>query len=247
MSIRNIDINHLNSTFLILLVAVFLSPLFTYLIYRFAYRYSGYDFVKKRMKKRKTIALLLIEQGGKILFRKKKGRYPNREEYKGTWVLPGGEVDLDRSILKAIQNNSTEIPPYMYAVAYAETQLGIKVNCPDKYAKYPFSAPYEGGILMGYPPGEIVIYCGEIPEDEDTQDVIRKILNNEVDDIKFFSPEQIKGMPQFFHPFYIKYLDEIVNLRAKIEKEIAERKLSNNTKIEKLKNHIKGGKTHEIF
>ena len=92
---------------------------------------------------------------------------------------------------------------------------------------------------MGYPPGKIVIYCGEIvEEDENTKNIIQKILNNEDDDKKIFSVDEIKNMPEFFHPFYNIRLENIIGLRAKIKGEINEKRTFNNSLAEKLKKHI---------
>lgn len=224
---------------IILLITIILPLLFSYLIYLFAYRVSSYGFVKKRMNRRKTIALLLIEQNGEVLFRKKKGLHIGREEYKDTWVLPGGEVDLDEKIRESLSFSHTEIPLHMWALAYTQSQIKIKVRCQEKYITQPFSAPYIGGIRMGYPPGKIVIYCGEIvKEDENTKNTIQKILNNEDADKKFFSVAETKNISELFHPFYNIRLESILALRAKIEREINEKKILNNNLTEKLKKHI---------
>ena len=239
-------VNYLSKIFehldiiLILLVTI-IAPLFAaFIIYKFSYAISNYDFVRRRMSKRKTIALLVIEKDGKILFRKKKGLSPGREEYKNTWVLPGGEVDLDKQIKNSIKlSTTTSIPLHIWATAYAQSQIGIKVSCLDEHDTHCFSGSYVGGIRMGYPPGRIVIFCGKISDaDGNTKNVIKKIFNNEVDDKKFFSKSEIEKMPEYFHPFYIKHLEAIASLRTKIEKERKGKKALNNGIVEELGIHI---------
>jgi hypothetical protein len=116
--------------------------------------------------------------------------------------------------------------------------MGIKVTCPEQYAQRPFSESYEGGIQMGYPPGKIIIYCAEIVEDGPTRDVIQRILNDELDDKKFFLVTEVEARRHFFHPFYIKHLEAIAGLRAKIQRDVSQRKVEDNNITERLKERI---------
>ena len=219
---------------IILLVTIAIPLILTYWIYIIAYNLSSYQKVAERMVKRKPKALLLIEiddnKKKKILFRLKSGLHTLRDEYRYTWVLPGGEVELNEAFTDKVQ----EIPKnafHQWAEIYAQKQIGITVKCKTESIDHPFFALHAGGISMGYAPGEIYIYCGEINiEDATTKEITTKIKNNEFEHLRFFGSDEIRAQQYLFHPFYIEHLDEILAL-----KECAEKKANNHHKeVEKL-------------